>query len=438
MWFTRWLANQLGPAARQHSGCLRNPARRQRAARPNFRPTLEVLEERWVPSTLTVTNNLDSGAGSLRADIAAAKNGDTIVFAPGLNGQTITLTSGELLINKNLTINGPGAGELTVSGNNASRVFDLLNVAASLSGMTIRGGNAYVGGGIANQSSGALTIDNCVITGNSATYQGGGIYNTGALSVSNCSLTGNSASSSGGAIYDYAGSFTVQLSTISGNRARVDGGGIVYFASSTLSVGTIQSCTIANNSASHGGGVNQWHGVLKLLGSTLSGNTAAEDGTVYGALGARGGGLYNVGTVTVTDCTFTGNSASLGGGIYMSVGSNRTIAGCTFTNNTAEEGGGIYHDVGPAIAVSNSTFTGNAAAQGGGIYNASGFVTLVSCNMSGNSATDSGGGVFNAAYCNLIVHGSTLLHNMAPLGADLYNLGRVSIDSASTIGVSYP
>jgi hypothetical protein len=122
----------------------------------------------------------------------------------------------------------------------------------------------------------------------------------------------------------------------------------------------------------------------------------------------------------------------------MSVGSNRTIAGSTFTSNTAVEGGGIYHDFGPPITVSNSTFTGNSAAQGGGIYNAFGYVTLVGCNLSGNSASDSGGGVFNAANCNLILRGSTLLHNLAPLGADLYNLGIVSIDSASTVGVIYP
>src|ERR1019366_72744 len=88
-----------------------------RSRRPTFRPTLETLEDRWVPSTLTVRNNLDSGAVSLRAEIAAARSNDTIVFAPSLVGQTITLTSGELLINKNLTIAGPGAGELTLSGN---------------------------------------------------------------------------------------------------------------------------------------------------------------------------------------------------------------------------------------------------------------------------------------------------------------------------------
>src|SRR5579864_5407376 len=71
-----------------------------------YRPRLEALEDRWVPSTLMVSNNLDSGTGSLRAEIAAARSGDTIVFAPSVNGQTITLTSGELLISKNLTITG--------------------------------------------------------------------------------------------------------------------------------------------------------------------------------------------------------------------------------------------------------------------------------------------------------------------------------------------
>src|SRR5205085_2993397 len=83
---------------------------------------LEALEDRTVPSTLTVTNNLDTGAlgdGSLRGEIAAAQSGDTINFAPCLLGQTITLTGGELAISKSLDVEGPGANQLTVSGNNA-------------------------------------------------------------------------------------------------------------------------------------------------------------------------------------------------------------------------------------------------------------------------------------------------------------------------------
>src|SRR6516162_1492191 len=73
---------------------------------PRFRPALELLERRDVPSTLTVTSTADSGPGTLRAEIAAANPGDTIVFAlpPSPNSQTITLSSGELLLNKSLTI----------------------------------------------------------------------------------------------------------------------------------------------------------------------------------------------------------------------------------------------------------------------------------------------------------------------------------------------
>src|SRR5207302_1486338 len=118
-----------------------------------FRPTLAALEDRKLLSTLTVTNTLDSGKGSLRAEIAAAQPGDTIRFAGKLTNQTITLTSGELVINKSLDIEGPSAGRLTVSGNNASRVFDIQGgVTVTLAGLTIANGQVAddLGGGIAN------------------------------------------------------------------------------------------------------------------------------------------------------------------------------------------------------------------------------------------------------------------------------------------------
>src|SRR6516162_2240194 len=89
MWFTSWLRKwKSNPGTQGHS--------HRRPAAPRFRPCLEALEDRWMPSTLTVTNNLDSGRGSLRYEIAHAGANGTIVFDPSLNGQTITLTSGEL------------------------------------------------------------------------------------------------------------------------------------------------------------------------------------------------------------------------------------------------------------------------------------------------------------------------------------------------------
>src|SRR5713226_10481530 len=101
--------------ARRRQQTHRKPARQGRS----FVPRLELLENRTVLSTLTVTNPGDSGDGSLRAAIAAAQNGDQIVFDLSIKGQTITLTSGPLAITQSIDIEGPGADKLAVSGNHA-------------------------------------------------------------------------------------------------------------------------------------------------------------------------------------------------------------------------------------------------------------------------------------------------------------------------------
>jgi len=94
-------------------------------------------------ATITVTNTNDSSAGSLRQAIADAVDGDTINFDSLLNGQTITLTSGELLVNKSVTINGPGSDHLIIDGNHASRVFHVSGgVTATIAGLTITNGSA--------------------------------------------------------------------------------------------------------------------------------------------------------------------------------------------------------------------------------------------------------------------------------------------------------
>src|SRR6202011_2926723 len=154
------------------------------------------------PATLTVTNSNDSGAGSLRQTLMNAGNADIIVFAPGFNA-TITLTSGELLVNRDITINGPGANLAVVNGNNASRVIHIApGRSISISGLTIQGGNAgsQFGGGIYNDHS-ALTLIGCGVSGSSAAF-GGGIYNDGSgpgsasLVVTNTTISANFATSS--------------------------------------------------------------------------------------------------------------------------------------------------------------------------------------------------------------------------------------------------
>src|SRR5262249_20411112 len=131
MWFSSWLRNRTRSSS-DGRGRPYGPPRK----RATFRPILEALEDRWLPSTLTVLNTNDSGPDSLRAEIAAANPGDTIVFATSV--QSITLFSGELLLDKSLTIQGLGAGQLAVSGDSLSRVFDVqAGATVSLSGLTI-------------------------------------------------------------------------------------------------------------------------------------------------------------------------------------------------------------------------------------------------------------------------------------------------------------
>jgi hypothetical protein len=131
-------------------------------------------------ATITVINTADSGPGSLRQALADANNEDTINFDSSLNGQTITLTSGELVVNRIVSINGPGLNNLAVDANYASRVFHVSGGAsATISGLSITNGSAsgLYGGGIYNDHS-TLSVINCALSGNSAN-DGGGIYNDG-------------------------------------------------------------------------------------------------------------------------------------------------------------------------------------------------------------------------------------------------------------------
>jgi len=125
------------------------------------------MEDRTLLSPLTVTNNQDSGSGSLRATIAAATSGDTINFSSALEGQTITLTSGPLTIGVNLTIDGLGANHPAISGNNGSRIFDVNNSAVvAINGLTFEDGFSSLGGAILNETGSSLQVSDAVFTNN--------------------------------------------------------------------------------------------------------------------------------------------------------------------------------------------------------------------------------------------------------------------------------
>ncbi len=206
---------------------------------------------------MTTTSDSVSHTGfSLRDAIAQANtdasNGlsDLIVFASSLDGQTITLSQGELNLSGagTGTITIDGAGQMTISGNNASTVFAVQSgVQALLQGLTIENGQGSVGG-IFNDG-GTLTLSDSTLAHNSAGNSGGGIYNYyGTVTVSDSTLADNSASQGGG-IINNGGTLTVSDSTLADNSASIIGGGIYnYFGTVTL-----LSSIVAANTASYAG-----------------------------------------------------------------------------------------------------------------------------------------------------------------------------------------
>ena len=211
------------------------------------------------PTTIMVTNTNDNGPGSLRQALVDANDGDTI-DATGISG-VITLTTGQLLVDKSVTINGAGADVLAIDGNAVSVVFFIFRNApgetVTISGLTIRNGmGGSFGGGINNEET--LTITNSTISGNVVGELGGGIANSGTATITNTIISGNSAAQGGG-IYN-PGMMTVTNSTISGNMARATGGACTT-ADGTLE---ITNSTLSNNSADEGGGILNGGGTITI------------------------------------------------------------------------------------------------------------------------------------------------------------------------------
>ena len=246
-------------------------------------------------ATRTVTSSLDTGAaGTLRAEIAAAASGDTVQFASNLNGKTITLKLGQLVVDKSLTIAGPGVRNLTVSGNNKFRVFYVGGPGSSAgSAVTISGLAITKGNGVGADLSGS---------GNG--LNGGGLHNVGFLKLIRCAITSSKALGSGGGIYNRGTLNEVTECTIAYNTAVANGGGV--FDEQDMK---IQRCAIYNNTAGGDGGGIQEGGTSVLINTTIACNMAA----------GYGGGLNDAGgaTIDLYNCTISGNTASIGGGLAV-------------------------------------------------------------------------------------------------------------------------
>jgi beta-glucanase (GH16 family) len=254
------------------------------------------------PCDVTVINTSDDGAGSLRRALSSVCVGGTVHFSDTLAGQTITLLSGPLTLGKNVTIDGSAAPGLTLSGNNADRVFIVnAGTTATVKQLTVTKGYGFqLAGGILNN--GSLTLDHIVLTQNTMATNagdfwqgGGGIYNgDGAtLNLIDSSVTDNQAAWSGGGVYSFFNSTTnIVRSTISGNVSNDVGGAI-----RSLGNMTITNSTLSGNTSTgwHGGAFFHTDGVMNIVNSTIVNNVAPA--------GTTGGGF--VGTFTSANANLT-------------------------------------------------------------------------------------------------------------------------------------
>ena len=353
-------------------------------------------------TTFVVTDNSNSGAGTLRQALADAVDGDEIIFNLASGDETISLSSQIAKTGVDFTLDGSnhaGSGtqvtiQVTTPGTSNWRIFDFNPYSGgviTIKNVNLKGGDVAetddgVGGGcIFFHSSGILNIENVNITGSKAN-EGGAIYASGTLNILNSTISGCSVVNyvdfdgmfysyipgSGGAIYGVRATINISHSTISGNTAIGIGGGIMLY-------GITATSTITN--------------------SIFTGNSATIDNSHPSDVPGNGGAIY-IGsnqTLILTNTTIFNNVAdSEGGGLYPYYSSSTTINSSTITNNHSNNnnsgddyGGGIYLFNG-TLAVQNTiianNFRGSGTTTGDDYYYANGTLTDNGYNVVENQA----------------------------------------------------
>lgn len=395
---------------------------------------------RGVLATLTVTNSNDSGEGSLREAIATAEAGDTIKFAGSLANQTITLTSGQLDIDKDLIIDGVDAAGLTISGNNASRIFDVgfqnsftLKNLIIADGRTTESGIEGNGGAINTSSQVTLTVENSEFNNNVTSGEGGGAIAAGSRSnttIINSKFDGNDA-------------------TI--GRSERGGGAVI---SNGLGVMTIRDSEFTNNTGINGGAINTVSTALTVENSTFTNNDSTAGADISSSSSSPrgfGGAIYtdgvsasftgDNGTIAIRNSQFENNQGAGAGGaafLFIYPGDNVIVEDTNILNNSVifnrieqAHGGGIRLGTGDSsigrntpgqFEITNTTFAGNTAqSQGGGLWIDRQLdltrVDIANSTFSDNKAENEDGtiglGGAIAAYAPTTITNSTITNNSA-------------------------
>ncbi|MFW9257253.1 beta strand repeat-containing protein [Nostoc sp. CALU 546] len=323
----------------------------------------------------------NNGITTLREaiNLANATPGDDVITFGGVftdnTPDVITLTSGQLTITDDLTILGTGSSLLTVSGNNASRVFEISGLVTdvSIDGLAIANGNDSgiktnnnailsltnstvsdnTGSGIFNETYTNVSLTNSTVSDNT----GSGIFNGGYsnLSISNSTVSGNT----GSGIFNEGGTVSLTNSIVSSNTESGIFNTITGIPPFILNPGNIRltNSTVSGNTKT---GIYNRDSILWLNNSTVSNNT----GSGISNLSIQDEYIFSSSSATLTNSTVFGNTNTTeGGGIYNN--DALTLINTTITNNTADsnadgtgDGGGVFND-GGTITVGNSIIAGN-------------------------------------------------------------------------------
>lgn len=375
---------------------------------------------------LTVSTVADSGTGSLREAIAAASSGDTIQFSTSLANQTLTLTTGqiEVGVGKNLIIDGAGAANLTISGNNASRILQLNSNSVTPTSLTIK--NLTLANGYTPEQGGAIT----------STHQG-------RLAVENVLFKNNFADKGGGAIFSaFEGSLTVTGSKFDGNQAIAanderGAGAIAFFGPGNL---TVRHSEFTNNRGINGAAINSLNGKLIVENSKFINNDTKaaffDTGKTNDFLRGFGGAIYTDranNSITIRNSIFEGNIAKGAGGavhLFADPEDAVTIESSVFQNNQAiglqggeaGKGGGISmirdgSSPQGTFILTNTTVANNTGYdQGGGLWVNKSQSTITNSTFSGNriignEGKNSGGAMM--IYSPTQIINTTLANNYA-------------------------
>ncbi len=331
-----------------------------------------------VVTTASDVVDANDGVLSLREAVAFANartDADTILFDKSLSGKTIVLTGGELALTQDVAIdgdvNGDNKADITISGNNASRVFNASGWKTDVGvlSLTLTDGSGGRGGAIYAYKTASLDIIDTTLKNNTAAYGGGGLtaVSVGSVTLSNSTLTGNSTGGSGGGMNLFrSATVSISNSTIDGNSSSSYGGGISTYSTASLNV--VNTTLTANHAGSGSGGMHSYFSPMFISNSVVAGNTTGSantasdvSGTIYNAessvFGSKVFALYSsniqqyvtdIGLGALQDNGGTVATRNiLAGSVLINAGSNAAVpAGLTKDANGALRIAGGTVDIG--------------------------------------------------------------------------------------------